>query len=255
MKKRFGLLFLTFIGCIPAISGCFFIKRSRTSSSTTSEETSVSEKTTSSSEDHSSSSVSSAVSSSSGPAKVTVAAHTLKDSNPPININSAGEMVSEDVWNSFRYGGKSKFNSHYNFTYKAYSGGTLQMQYFTKDGYYISSSAGKLYYERKNGSTFYQYIDVPDGWLREETTLDIQDKFTSIFVNELYVHMFDFSNYEFNPDLYDGSYFYSTTSFGSTIKFQNGYLTYLMYGNGANVFEISSSFETTIDIPKSYYYE
>ena len=255
MKKRLGLLLLTFVGCMPVISGCFFMRRSRTSSSTTSEEISTSDEPSSSSETQSSPSGSSATSSSSGPKKVTIEAHALKDSNPPININSAGEMVSEDVWNSFRYGGKSKFNGHYNFTYKAYSGGALQMQYFTKDGYYISSSAGKLYYERKNGSTFYQYIDVPDGWLRDETTLDIQEKFTSIFVNELYVHMFDYSNYEFNTDLYDGSYFYSTTSFGSTIKFQNGYLTYLMYANGANVFEIYSSFETTIDIPKSYYYE
>ena len=231
-------------------AGCAANNKSSLTTSNSSE-TSGSPSTTSTSSDSSESSDTS--SSNSGNGKVIVPAHTLSDNNPPINVNSTGQTVSESTWNSFKNGAASKFNGHYNFTYKAYSGGVLQMQYFTKNGYYIQSSSGKIYYERKSGSTFYQYVDVLDGWLRQETTLDIQSKYTSIFTQEIYVHMFDFSNYEYDAD--SGRYYYITTGFGSTLEFKGGYLTYMMYGNGASVFEIYASFETTIDIPRSYYYE
>lgn len=237
------ILFLSSI--IFLVSGCTMANDSSNSVNGSSSTNSISESNDSSSNTN----LSSTTSNSSN--KTTVPAHTLSDSNPPINEHTPGQQVSESTWNSFKNGSSSKFINNYNFTYKAYSGGALQMQYFTKNGYYIQSSSGRLYYERKSGSTFYQYIDVSDGWLRQETTLDIQSKYTSIFVNELYVHMFDYSLYTYDDDM--ECYTYITSGFGSTIKFQGGYLSYLMYGNGVNVFEIYASFETTIDIPKSYY--
>ena len=189
----------------------------------------------------------------SGPTKVIVAKHTLKDSNPPITIGGKGQKVSEDTWNSFRNAADSKFKGNYNYTYTAYSGGYLTQEKFTKNGYYMQSSAGRLYYERKSGNTFYNYISAKEGYLRQETTLNLESKYIGRIQNEIYTHMFDFSNYEY--DDYDGTYRYITTGFGSNVKFQNGYLTELYYALGANIFRIEYSFETTIDIPESYYYK
>ena len=187
------------------------------------------------------------------PKKITVKAHTLKDSNPPIDITAKGDVVSESTWESFRNAPSSKFNGNYNYTYQAYSGGVETIEAFTKNGYYIKSSSGRLYYERKSGNTFYNYISTKEGYLRQETTLNLQDKYTYRIQQEIYVHMFDFSNYEY--DDFDGSYIYRTTSFGATVMFQGGYLTYLWYSVGSAFFKIEATFETTIDIPESYYYE
>lgn len=187
------------------------------------------------------------------PKKITVAAHTLKDSNPPINVNALGQKVNETTWESFRNASSSKFNGNYNYTYNAYAGGFQTIEAFTKNGYYMQSIGGKLYYERKNGSTFYAYSSTNEGYLRSETTLDIQSKYTYRIQQEIYVHMFDFSNYEY--DSFDGCYRYYAQGFTAAAKFQGGYLTYLYYIMGMNFFEIKASFETTIDIPASYYYE
>ena len=250
MKIR-NLLILTSL--VVLISGC--VANNNTPASSEDQPSQSSETSSASSSEASSSKPSSTTPSSStsqGPTKVTVPAHTLSDSNPPINPSAKGERVSETTWNSFKNASASKFNGNYNLTYKAYSGGVLQMQYFTKNGYYMQSSSGRLYYERKSGSTFYQYIDVSDGWRRTETTLNIQSKYTSIFTEEIYVHMFEFSKYDYDED--EGEYMYIDYGFGSTVKFQGGYLTHLYYGNGSSVFEIYASFETTINIPQSYYY-
>ena len=187
------------------------------------------------------------------PKKVTIAAHTLKDNNPPININSMGQIIDEDTWNSFRYGGTSVFNGNYNYTYHAYSGGYETYEAFTKNGYYMRTFSGKSYYEREGGSKFYTYMSTKEGYLRQETTFDLQSKYTSRIVNEIYVHMFDFSEYFY--DDYDGTYRYYGSGFSAAAKFQDGYLTYLYYILGMNFFEIDATFDTTIDIPESYYYE
>lgn len=188
------------------------------------------------------------------PTKVTIAAHTLKDKNPPIDVNSIGEVVSEETWDSFKYGSADTFKNNYNYTYSAYSGGYQTIEAFTKNGYYMMSSVGRLYYERKSGSTFYQYISTSEGYLRQETTLDIQSKYVYRLQQEIYVHMFEFEDYEYDED-YDGMYRYFGPGFTSNVKFQNGYLTYLFYILGSNIFEIKLSFETTIDIPEYYYYK
>ena len=192
---------------------------------------------------------------SSGPTKVKVAAHTLKDSNPPIDIDSKGQIVSEATWNSFRNASDSKFDNNYNFTYTAYAGGNLTTQCFTKNGYYVNSIGGRLYYERKSGSTFYHYVSTSEGYLRQEETLDIKSKYIGVIQHEIYVHMFDFSNYEYND--YDGCYRYNTAAFSTAVKFQGGYLTYIFYllFEGMNRFQIDLSYQTTIDIPESYYYQ
>lgn len=237
-------IFLVLIAML-LVGGC-------ASAQTLSNETSVSSEETS--ENSSSSETnSSSTSSSSGPTKVVVKAHTLKDNNPPIDVSAKGQTVSEETWESFRNAPDSKFNGNYNYTYQSYSGGVETIEAFTKNGYYIKSSAGKLYYERKSGSTFYNYISTKEGYLRQETTLDLPSKYIYRIQQEIYVHMFDFSNYEY--DDYDGSYAYITTGFGSTVMFQGGYLTYLYYSVGMSFFKIEATFETTIDIPESYYYK
>ena len=116
----------------------------------------------------------------------------------------------------------------------------------------MSSNAGTLRYERKSESTFYQYVSVSDDYLRKETTLDIQDKYTYRIWHEISVHMFDMSEYKF---FIDNTYVSNEHGYTSQVKFQDGYLTLLRYTLDANnMFEIYSSFETTIDIPASYYY-
>lgn len=184
--------------------------------------------------------------------KTIVPAHTLKDSNPPIDVNSKGQQVSEETWNSFRYASSSKFNGNYNYTYRSWNlGGEVLKEEFTKDGYHVKSIGGELFYERKSGNTFYNYAERSDGYIRTETSLNLQDKYTDRIKQEIYVHMYDFSNYKYDSD--DGVYRYLDYSFGYGAKFQGGYLTYLFASISGNFYEISMSFETTIDIPQSYY--
>ncbi len=189
------------------------------------------------------------------PQKVSVKAHTLKDSNPPINVGGDGQQVSESTWNSFKNGSNSFFNKHYNYTYEAYSGGYLTTEKFTKNGYCVSTMYATQYYERKSGNTFYNYVDSKEGLLRQEVSgFDLTDKFTSRIVSEIYVHMFEFSDYVFEEDFY-GTYVYRGNGFSSQVQFQNGYMIHLLYLLGINKFEIRATFETTIDIPESYYYK
>lgn len=245
MKHRHFLLVLT---SILFVSGCRAPEStsskslSNTSVDTTSE---ISSEVTSSSQ--------STTSSTSTPQKVTVPAHTLKDSNPPIDVTKKGEQITEATWESFRNAPDSKFKGNYNYTYFSYAGGYQTIEGFTKNGYMLQSNYTKQYYERKSGNTFYSYIDTSEGYLRSETTLDIESKYIYRIQHEIYVHMFDFSNYEY--DDYDGSYIYNTSSFGTYVIFRGGYLTDLSYTLGTNVYQIKLSFETTIDIPKSYYYK
>jgi len=193
------------------------------------------------------------------PEKVIVAKHTLKDTNPPFDSDNDGERVSESTWNAFRSASQSEFKKNYNYTYEAYSGGTYTLEYFTKNGYYVSTSAGTLYYERKNstGNTFYEYISTKDGYLRQETSLDLESKYTYRIHHEIYVHMFDYNEYEYMDGL-GGVYTYNESGvFSSQIKFQNGYLsslTYILYSTMSK-FEIKLAFKTEIEIPKSYYYK
>ncbi len=259
MKKTISILFLL---SALTVTSCISIKpstKSKDSSNTSS--SSVSESSNSSSSSFSSfsgktSSISSSSTSSSksseGPEKVTVSAHTLKDSNPPIDIEAIGDVVDKDTWESFR-NGTSKFQNNYNYTYTAYSGGNQTIEQFTKDGYFMRTNYGRLYYERKNGNTFYNYISTSEGYLREETTLDIKSKYTYRIENEIYLHMFDFENYEYDDSF--GVYRYYGPGFTSNVMFQGGYLTYLFYVLDSNIFQINATFDTTIDIPESYYYK
>lgn len=183
--------------------------------------------------------------------KVIVPAHQLKDNNPPINVNAKGEQVSESTWNSFKNGAKSKFNNHYNLTYTTYSGGVTQREEFTKNGYHINTSGGELYYE-KSGSITYCYIRQSDySYIRTEQYKDFKDRYTEIFTHEISIHMFSFSNYEYDSS--DGRYYYYAQNYGSVVEFKNGYLTRLEYGTTGASFTINSNFDTVIDIPQSYY--
>ena len=259
MKKRRLSLLLVLTGCLPLVSGCSLIsnilnpKTSSESQNSSQSNSGTSSSSNGSSNSSSSGSPASSSSSSSGQQKVTVDAHTLSDTNPPINVDAKGQVVTESTWNSFRSAPDSFFNNNYNYTYTAYSGGSYTIENFTKNGYYVQSSAGRLYYERKSGSTFYQYISTSSGYLREETTLDLPSKYTYRIAHEIYVHMHDFSNYEY--DDYSGLYQYLGSGFGYNVKFIGGYLVYLYTSIDGNLFIIDSTFETTIDIPQSYYYK
>lgn len=190
-----------------------------------------------------------------GPKKVIVPAHTLKDSNLPINPKAKGERVDEDTWNTFKYMSQSAFKGHYNFTYRAYAG-MLTIQAFTKNGYFMQSGNTKKYYERKSGSTFYvyNYNSQEGSYLRTEETFDLEETYTYRIHHEVYVHYDNYEDYDyFDED--DGVYWYSTTSFAKTAKFQGGYLTGIHFGMTGIFYDIEKAFETTIDIPESYYYE
>ena len=193
------------------------------------------------------------------PKKITVNKHTLSDSNPPFDIYEPGQQVSESTWNSFKNGAASKFNNHYNYTYTAfYSANNYQQQFFTKNGYALKSLQGStyssMYYERKSGSTFYQYISVSDGWQRQETaSFNLTNTYTSRFIEEIKVHMFAFSNYTW--DEYAEQYTYNGGSFTSSIQFTSGYLSRLVYVVDRVTFRIDSMFNTEIEIPASYYYQ
>ena len=132
-----------------------------------------------------------------------------------------GQIVDEDTWNSFRYGGAFVFNGNYNYTYHACSGGYETYDAFTKNGYFMRIFPGKFYYERKNGSRFYTYMSTKEEYLRQETTFDLQRKYTSRIVNEIYVHMFDFSDYFY--DDHDGTNRYYGSGFAAAAKFHGGF--------------------------------
>ena len=189
-----------------------------------------------------------------GPTKVTVPAHTLSDTNPPVDVDADGTRVTKQVWDSYRNGTNTKISGLYNFTYFSYSNGIYSYEYFTKNGYCVQSTTGKLYYERISGNNFYSYASVKDGWLRSTTTLDLQSKLVYRINHEISVHMFEFENYEFIEEA--GYYMYVTQTFGCTVEFKNGYLTGLRYEMGsAGIFNIKDAFSTTISIPASYYYQ
>ena len=195
----------------------------------------------------------------SGSTKVTVAAHTLTDSNPPIDSFTPGQHVSESTWNSFKNGSASKFSNHYNYTYTVfYSASNYQMKFFTKDGYALKTltngSYHSQYYERKSGNAFYQYLDVSDGWQRVDATgFNHTTELTNVYLHEMYVHVFEYENYHYNEE---GEYFiYDGGTFTSTVQFQGGYLSYLFYQTGGVSYTLSSAFATEINIPKSYYYQ
>ena len=159
MSKTRLLKTLLLIGVVPTISGCNFkaLSTTESTSNTESSNTSESSSDTGTNNDTPSDNNGDSSSTSNDPKKVIVPAHTLKDTNPPINVNSLGQRVTESVWNSYKYGGESAFNKNYNYTYRAWSlSGESTREQFTKNGYYMKSSAGALYYERKSGSTFYQ---------------------------------------------------------------------------------------------------
>lgn len=198
---------------------------------------------------------SSIASSSSGETKIKVAAHTLSDSNPPINVNSKGQTVSESTFESFRNASNSKFYGNYNYTYSYNSGGNPTTIKFTKNGYYMENLYGKEIYERKSESTFYTYLKDDDGYLREETTFDIQSEYVYWIQHEIYTHVFSYGNYAYNTT--SGIYVYDYENFVSKVKFQGGYLTYIYYQLKTYgwTFEINASFQTTINIPESYYYQ
>lgn len=186
--------------------------------------------------------------------KVTVAAHTLKDTNPPVDPYADGEEITEAEWNAFKSAPQSSFSNHFNYTYRAYSGGTLTYEYFTKNGYEISTNYGHLYYE-KNGTKRYQYVSVSDGWLRENSSYDFESQRSYRIWHEIYVHMGDYSDYFYDSN--DGYYKLKTAStYTCSLCFKDGYLLYLFYSLGvSNNFLVSSSFNTEINIPKSYYYK
>ena len=84
------------------------------------------------------------------PVKVIVPAHKISDSNPPFDLNTPGEKVSESTWNSFKNGGASKFNNHFNYSYTAFhAANNYQQHFFTKNGYG---------YEALQGGTFPIFI-------------------------------------------------------------------------------------------------
>ena len=250
MKQKLIPFLLSSLCCLASCNGEPTSEASLTSEEPTS---SLSSLPTSSAPTSSSSSSKSSKATSTA-SKVTIAAHTLKDNNPPIVIDGDGEQVDEDTWNAFKYGASSKFNNHYNYTYTSYSGGNQTIEAFTKNGYFTQSMFIKTYYERKSGNSFYVYKDAKEGYLRSETTLDLQSKYTYRLEHEIYVHMFDYSNYEYYD--IDGTYrYFIADGCSSAVKFQNGYLTYLFYIVGLNMFQIDLAFDTKINIPESYYYQ
>ena len=193
----------------------------------------------------------------SGPTKITVPAHTLSDSNPPVDVSGLGNSVNSSIWSKYQNRLSSAFDNNYNYTYRVWSTSGQQettREQFTKNGYYVKSISGQLYYERKSGNTFYQYIKSGNEWLRQETTLDLKSKYTYRWEQECYVHMFNMSDYEYDEDL--GMYIHIDyeTGWMYQVEFHGNYITRLYYSLQGQNFEISASYSTTINIPKSYYY-
>ena len=194
----------------------------------------------------------------SGPTKVVVNSHTLNDGNPPININSIGQNVNKTIWNSFKGASASKFNNNYNYTYRYLAGGQVTYETFTKDGYELSNSTGTYYYERINGNLYY-YSSGSDGYERISSSYNFINRRSEVLAHEVSVHMFEYENYEYfsESDGGSGEFIYSTSAFSTVVKFQGGYLTYLRYtlNSPITTYEVYLSFESTITIPKSYYYQ
>lgn len=191
----------------------------------------------------------------SDPVKANVDKHTLSDTNPPIDINSEGQNVTKAVWDSFKGASASKFVNHYNYTYRYYVSGNTTYESFTKDGYELSNNTGVYYYERINGKQYtYSYND--GGYQRITSSYDFISHRSEVLAHEVFVHMFDYELYEYSADL-GGFFLYNTSAFSTMVKFQGGYLTYLRYtlNSPMATYEIYNSFETTIEIPKSYYYK
>jgi len=108
-----------------------------------------------------------------------------------------------------------------------------------------------LRYE-KNGNTTYSYTSTKEGYLRSSSSVDIQDKYEYRLVEEIKVHMFEYSLYEF--DEYFEQYRYIGNGFTSLIRFQKGYLTEITYTiDSTYYFHLYNSFCTEIEIPESYY--
>lgn len=191
----------------------------------------------------------------SGPTKVTVPKHTLSDGTPPIDLNSVGEHVNETTWNSFKNGSASKFNNHYNYTYRYFVSGQTTYEVFTKNGYELSNSTGTYYYERISNKQYY-YNRTKDGYERISSPTDFISHRSDVLAHEVKVHMFEYKNYEYDVDTGYFTY-YISGSFSTMVMFQGGYLTYLRYtlSSPLTTYEIFTSFESTIDIPASYYYE
>ena len=192
------------------------------------------------------------------PVKVTVDKHTLSDGNPPISINSIGQKVSESTWNSFKNASSSKFNNHYNFTYEYYVGGQLTTESFTKNGYELLSGTTLQYYERIDNKLYF-YQSGSEGYQRVASSYDFISRRSEVLAHEAYVHMFNYAEYTYfgEEDGMDGVFISNTQAYTSQIKFQGGYLTFLSYllKSPLSRYQIKLSFETTIEIPKSYYYE
>ena len=110
-------------------------------------------------------------------------------------------------------------------------------------------------YEKINNN-LYQYNSTKDGYRRVSSSYDFMSRRSEVLAHEVYVHMFEYDEYTYQGDL-GGFYTYSTSAFSTMVKFQGGYLTYLRYtlNSPLSTFEIFDSFETTIEIPKSYYYQ
>ena len=218
---------------------------------TSSSQTSSSGKTSSSS----SSSKPGSSSSSSGSNKVTVATHTLSDSNPPVTEGN-GEEITSSEWNAIRNKSQSAFNNQYNYTYQyryASKITDIYTQKFTKNGWMVSNpNQSTVYYENKNG-TCYSYTSTTSGYLRSPSSENIQSRCTNAIQHEVQTHMKEMSNYEFvedddtSDDFYFGYYNYVGVGFGYQIKFQNGYITWLHANIDGDDFEIKAVFETTIN--------
>lgn len=194
----------------------------------------------------------------SGPTKVEIAKHTLSDGNPPIDINSIGQHVNKSTWNSFKGASASKFTNNYNYTFRYFVSGQVTYETFTKNGYELSNSSGIHYYERIDNKLYY-YNSVSDGYERISSSYDFISHRSEVLAHEVYVHMFEYENYTYygEDEGMDGSFIYNTSAFSNEIKFQGGYLTYLRYtlNSPLTTYEIHLSFESTIEIPKSYYYK
>ena len=184
--------------------------------------------------------------------KTIVPAHTLKDNDPPVDPDALGEEITEAEWNAFKDAPQSSFSNHYNYTYRAYSGGVLTFEYFTKNGYEVSTNYGRTYYE-KIGTNRYQYTLLSDGWRRDSSTYDFELQHSYRIWHEIYVHMGNYADYYYDSG--DGYYKLKTTStYSCSLSFKDGYLLYLFYIIDVSTnFLISSSFDTEINIPESYY--
>ena len=189
-----------------------------------------------------------------GPKKIEVPAHTLSDT-APINVNGKGQEISEEEWELFRVYGKANaswyFEGYYNYTYPTNVSNIEK--HFTKNGYLQKSGSTITYYERKSGNTFYKYSYSKGEYVREESSLDLPSKYEDTICHEIYVHLHAYKEYEYNSST--GTYTYNLSGNKFEARFHSGYLTYLYAYVSGMEYKIHATFQTTITIPKSYYYE